>query len=92
MVSLDRLQVGMNIKIVDEWNENSGENKEGLMDQWLGQIVTVSEVYPNYCVLVEEDNRRWAWYPSAIDCIVDGTESDFDAASEDELSDFIFGR
>lgn len=44
MVNLDVLAPGIRVKIVDEWKPGCGQNVNGLMDKYLGQIVTILDV------------------------------------------------
>lgn len=50
MVNLDVLAPGVKVKIVDEWEAGCGQNVDGLMDKYLGKIVTILDVD------VDEDN------------------------------------
>lgn len=43
MIDIETLAPGTKVKIVDEWRPSCGQNVEGLMDKYLGQIVTVSK-------------------------------------------------
>lgn len=69
MVNLSDLSPGMIVKIVDNWNENTGQNTSGLMDKYLGAFMTVREV-KSIDVLMEEDQndritltgKKFGWY------------------------------
>lgn len=54
-------------------------NCEGLMDKWMGEVMTVREVL-NGWVKMEEDKEEhlegWYWYPEMIDCKVEDEPSD----------------
>ena len=49
MVDLSELRPGMKVKIVDQWGPGCGENPEGHMDYWLGQIVTIRHIELAFC-------------------------------------------
>lgn len=73
MVNISDLKAGDVIRVVDEWNSESGENKGGEMDTYLGQLLTVKAVFGDPAswsirpyVRVEEDHGRWFWYDAAI--------------------------
>ena len=74
MVSLDDLRAGDVVKIVDQWCHECYENPDGEMDHWLGELMTVSEVYDEYVRMVEDDGEfcgdGWDWFPNAIEGIV----------------------
>ena len=79
MVDINDLAVGMQVKIVDEWNEYTDENNEGYMDKYLGTIMTVMEIIgPD--VKMEEDYDDphnpygWYWNKYCIEFIVDNVE------------------
>lgn len=66
MVNLDALAPGIRVKIVDEWKPGCGQNVNGLMDKYLGQIVTILDVdVDEDTATIEEDRwrlplpRRW---------------------------------
>lgn len=82
MVNLSDLSPGMIVKIVDQWNENTGQNTAGLMDKYLGSFMTIKEI-KFFDILMEEDqNDRttstgkkfgWYWNRYTIDYIVSGS-------------------
>lgn len=94
MVPVRLLSPGMRVKIVDQWNGNCCQNIEGLMDKYLGQIVTVAEISGGD-VFIEEDrddeNQRWFWNSYCFDYIVEDEPEDFEPASESEFLSFLFG-
>lgn len=72
---------------------------KGLMDKYLGQIVTILDVdVDEDTATIEEDSGdcrfrvggHWAWNPYCFDYIVDSDESDFEPSSESEILSFIF--
>lgn len=79
MVDINDLSPGMVVKIVDHWNENTGQNVSGLMDKYLGSFMTIKEI-KSFDILMEEDqNDRitsngkhfgWYWNRYAIEYIV----------------------
>lgn len=60
-------------KVGSQWNSN------GLMDKWLGKVMTVRLVCDS-CYKMEEDIREWGdgwtWYPWMIEGIAGFTKSD----------------
>lgn len=94
MVSVNELSPGMRVKIVDKWDRGGScrQNNEGYMDEYLGQIVTISDIEGPY-VEIEEDHGRWCWNAYCFDYIVyDENQEDFEVSSEDEILSLIFGR
>lgn len=79
MVDINDLSPGMVVKIVDNWNDNTGQNTSGLMDKYLGTFMTIKEV-KSFDILMEEDQGDrilsigktfgWYWNKYAIDYIV----------------------
>ena len=99
MVRARDLKPGMRIKIVDDWTELCIYNPDGLMDHWLGQIVSVlrTEDTPDNgtAIIIEEDvgeyectkDGHWYWYESSIECIVgDANVDELEPANDDELA------
>ena len=85
------LRPGDRVRIVSEWGEHTCENSMGLMDKWLGQIMTVREVLDRHNVGMEEDigdrdvsGRGWWWNRFCIEEIVE--EREVELASDDELA------
>ena len=78
MVPMSDLRPGMKVKIVDHWVPGCCQNPDGLMDHWLGQIVTIRGVFDSFATIEEDTNDSrlggWAWHPSAIDHIVTDDE------------------
>lgn len=102
MVPVKMLLPGMRVKIVDEWNSGCGQNVEGLMDKYLGQIVTVLEIQGGI-VTIEEDagdckfrtGGHWVWGSMCFDCIIEDEpqeQEDFEPLSNDEIISFLFGN
>ena len=48
MVKREDLYPGVRVRIISEWQDPHTENCEGLMDHWLGQIMTVKDVGNGY--------------------------------------------
>lgn len=99
MVDLGALAPGVKVKIVDEWTAGCGQNVNGLMGKYLGQIVTIMEVdIEEDLVLIEEDSGdcrfrsggHWAWNAYCFDHVVDDGDIDFEPSSEKEIFSFIF--
>lgn len=98
MVDLSTLAPGIKVKVVDEWTAGCGQNLNGLMDKYLGQIVTILEVdIEEDLVFIEEDSGdcrfhtdgHWTWNSYCFDYIVDDG-MDFEPSSEEEIFSFIF--
>lgn len=100
MVPVEVLSPGMRIKIVDQWSFGCGQNIDGLMDKYLGQIVTVLDLQGGI-VRIEEDagdcnfqeGGHWEWNSNCFDYIVeDEVQENFEPASNGEIFSFIFGN
>lgn len=68
-----KYKVGDKVRIVGEWPKDGSacQNREGLMDKWLGKVMTIREVRSTYCLMVEDQKDRglrfgWAWNASSI--------------------------
>ena len=90
MVELNNLSAGMRVKIVDNWSSDSRHNKGGGMDGYLGKLVTITYIKSD-CASIKEDEEYWSWYPNMIDYIVFEDDSDFEPASQAELTSLICG-
>lgn len=88
MVNLDVLAPGVKVKIVDEWEAGCGQNVDGLMDKYLGKIVTILDEDSGDCRF--RVGGHWAWNSYCFDYIVDSNEPDFEPSSESEILSFIF--
>ena len=69
IVKQDRYEVGDKVKIVDAWVPGCGQNSSGLMDKWLGKIMTIREVKCLHCCMEEDQGDRpggWNWFAPAI--------------------------
>lgn len=94
MVEIKDLEVGMKVKIVDQWNAHTCQNPDGRMDRWLGQIVTVAELVGG-AVFIEEDEAggsiHWLWNKHCIDHIVQCEDlPDIDHSSNADIASFLF--
>lgn len=58
VVKKEKYEIGDRVKIVDEWNKNTNENSDGLMDRYLGATLTIREVDNNCYFLL---NNEWCW-------------------------------
>jgi len=66
------------VRIVDQWGPSAQFNPDGLMDHWLGQVMTVREIDHDN-VKMEEDIDEydgnslpgWNWDGDMIECIID---------------------
>ena len=70
MVQIGDLSEGMKVRIVEKWNPACHANPDGMMDRYLGTIMTVERICRSWCRM-EEDSGRWVWNKHAIDCIVE---------------------
>lgn len=97
MVDIKILHPGDKIRIVDKWPdpESGHQNHRGLMDRYLGQIMTVWKI-ESRSVLCEEDkhdpnsfyDHGWYWHPELIDSVVSPSGL-AKPASSDELASFL---
>lgn len=83
IVKCDRYEVGDRVKIVDRWDDNTYENADGLMDKWLGKIMTIRRVARDYRMVEdidENDGGGWFWNKHCIEGkVVSEGEDDGDA-------------
>lgn len=83
----EKLKPGDKVRIVSK-KTGSGWDLEGLMDKWLGKVMTVRINFGN-AVLMEEDRKEcyggWWWYPHMIDCVVPEPVVDKNNASDVSL-------
>ncbi len=87
MITIDEyidLKPGDRVQIVSSWGPGCYQNKQGKMDCWLGQIMTVSSRGSGLTMV--EDNGRWLWNDSCIEKIVP-----IKVCTEDELLGFLGG-
>lgn len=66
----ERYKVGDRVRIVDKWTPGCFQNFGGLMDKWLGKVMTIRQVR-GCAYLMEEDRHErlgmgWVWHPAAI--------------------------
>ena len=66
-------KVGDRVLIVPQWPVGAGQNPDGLMDHWLGRVMTIREVCIGgsrpYYRMEEDKSERfggWFWYPNMI--------------------------
>lgn len=105
MVDISSLKPGDRIRIVDQWEKGCNENTQGLMDKYLGQVVTVHEIRNRIFsgepyVTIEEDNmylynggdknRRWIFNAKTVAEIVDGGD-DFDVGDIGDMKTLLSG-
>lgn len=89
----DSLMPGDQVRIVA--SRVRGMNSDGLMDKWLGQVMTVDRRCTDNSLRMLEDKGerpgggRWMWTRNMIDRIVDDNEECDDICTEDELASFI---
>lgn len=58
---------GDRVQVVDHWPANRAacQNPEGLMDRYLGAVVTIDGLFDHYNpdprYIIKEDNHKWCW-------------------------------
>lgn len=97
MVPMRELCPGMRVKIVDQWGPGCGQNSRGRMDKYLGQIVTIYDVFSNGAYIEEDAGDRpvghWCWNENCFDYIVEDEEqTDFEVMSNSEILSLICGN
>lgn len=71
--------VGDRVRIIDDWELGDGsEAPTGEMDHWLGQVMTIRELYGAGCYKMEEDvsehrGEGWFWSDALISGLADAT-------------------
>lgn len=65
-----KYKVGDRVRIVEKWNDGCCQNTDGLMDEWLGQTMTIKCIYYGDYFMAE-DNGSWVWNDSCIAGLVD---------------------
>lgn len=72
---MSTLRPGDKVKIVDIWVDGCNQAPDGAMDKFLGQVVTVRDVFThfNFIHILEDDNSwgGWNWFPESIECVVE---------------------
>lgn len=104
MIDESLLVPGVKVRIIDDWDQIDGyrwENLDGLMNKWLGKVMTIREViedscYPTaYHMLEDEDENDggWFWVANGFsEVIYEPPKMPLvDAATDDELMDPLFG-
>ena len=84
IIKRDSYKVGDRVKIVDHWNIRTCENKFGMMDKWLGKIMTISgQVLGSYRMkedYAENGGDGWSWNVYCIEGkVVNEDENEGDA-------------
>lgn len=67
-----KYKVGDKVRIVKYPPKGSGfmittDPLNSEMGKWLGKIMTIAQVQSR-CYIMKEDNGKWAWTPSLIEC------------------------
>ena len=75
-----KYKIGDKVRIVDSWNGSTNENKDGLMDDWLGKVMTIREVkYDRYYCMEEDRNENlgegWQWNEACIAGLASDTQA-----------------
>lgn len=80
IVKQDKYEVGDKVKIVDKWTNKCFQNSSGLMDKYLGTVMTIRKI-TSFCYRMEEDKHEningWAW---GDECIEGKVVEDYEAA------------
>lgn len=71
---MSKYKVGDKVRIVAEWGDGCGQNSFGLMDKWLGKVMTIKKLLTNCGKLayeMEEDQEEnyglgWHWNEKCI--------------------------
>ena len=97
MVDIDSIKHGDIVKIVDNWGDWCFQNPDGLMDRWLGKIMTVRRhSRSSESLRMYEDAERWRWYPQAIDYVVSNEPPNDDIKlvepTRKQLDNLLFGQ
>lgn len=101
MVNIQDISPGMRVKIVDKWIQNCNRNPDGLMDKYLGKIVTILEVLYDSAIIEEDtgDGPRhqeghWRWNKYCFDYIVydEDEPENFEPPTESEILSLILGN
>lgn len=75
-----KYKVGDKVRIVKE-KKGAGWNSDGLMDEWLGKVMTIESVHFHHYKM-EEDKGQWYWFEGMIE----------GEATEMTKSDLIAGK
>ena len=87
MIDTSTLYPGDKVRIVSKWCDGCGANPSGLMDKYLGTIMTVD--YANkYRACMVEDGGRWSWNGMTIVEIID---DNIEPATQEELIALLMG-
>lgn len=80
IVKLDKYEIGDKVKIVDAWTDKTWENSEGLMDKYLGTVMTIRDItqkgkYKMHEDKTDFDGDGWFWNEHCIEGkVVEDTE------------------
>lgn len=95
MVNIHTLNRGDKVKIIDKWCIGCCQNINGLMDRYLGSIMTVKNVEFAHVEFYEDaadrDGRGWQWVPATIECVVCDDKEDVDSYEDtmQSIHDFM---
>lgn len=103
MVDVRLLSPGDRVKIAEKWAPSAGGHyrcdSDGLMDHWLGKIMTVRYVYSGEDPFIrcEEDagefhGRGWNWFPEFIEYVVENETDAPLTASNMDISNFLLRK
>lgn len=65
-----KYKIGDRVRIITDKSKGGIWNLEGLMDKWLGKIMTIRDIGENYYKMEEdygEHHNGWFWYEEMID-------------------------
>lgn len=68
---MGKYNVGDKVRIVSKWGDHCYQNREGLMDKWLGKTMTIRGTWNKGAYKMEEDRGEnkgdgWAWNENCI--------------------------
>ena len=76
-----KYHVGDKVRIIDSWSKgDDSQNHQGMMDKWLGKVMTINEVdFEEHCYYMKEDAGElrhgklngWKWREALIECRVE---------------------
>lgn len=96
MIPVSSLNVGDQVRIVEEWTEECDDLTNELMNKWLGSVMTVREINStnrNPYVKMEEDRSEWSegwfWYEPMISCILESPLDEFKSCDSEDFSAFL---
>lgn len=91
-VALLDIQIGDQILIVDHWVSGCAQNSSGMMDKYLGKILTINYIYRQnesyFSCRAKEDSGFWLWNHNCIAKVIKSYEKEMKNFSVD-LTAFV---